>query len=300
MSARPNSKTPLPRLLASALALGAFCWGVSFRVPAHAGAGNAALDPDESRRLQETATQLLRAEKWSEALEPTLKLHAAYPESHIYIGQLAEIYNHLGRYRDEAAMWEEFLLRSPQPIEGCPQIAEAYTRQGLEAQAISAYEKCLAFEPYNPDSILFLARARERAGEVDRAAELYQRGIAVSPAYPDLETGLARMRLRQGKAEEARTLAAQVLKQSPTNTDALLVMGLACQRLGLRKDARGYFERGVQLADTYTDFHIALANMAEQDSDRAAAIRHYEKVTEQDATNAEAARRLAVLRGARQ
>ena len=88
-------QNPVLQAAASTLALGVFVWGLSVHVPVRGDVGPA-LDPEESRKMQETATRLSRSEKWQEALAATLRLHAAYPESHIYIGQLAEIYDHLG------------------------------------------------------------------------------------------------------------------------------------------------------------------------------------------------------------
>jgi tetratricopeptide (TPR) repeat protein len=300
MPKRLPFQNPIWQAVASTLALGVFVWGLSLQLPARGGAAQAPPSPEESRKLQEASAALIRADKWQAALEPTMKLHSAYPESHIYIGHLAEIYDHLGKYKEEAALWEEYLVRAPRPIEGCPQIGDAYQKQGLPQQAISAFEKCLAFEPYNPDSIFYLARAWERAGELTKSGDLYRRGIAVSPDYGDLQTGLGRVLLRQGQPEEAKAVAAKVLVRSPEDTDALLVMGLACQRMGNRKQAREYLERGVRLADTYTDFHLALARIAEQDSDVHQAIAQYERVAELDKTNIVAAQRLGALRGAQQ
>jgi protein O-GlcNAc transferase len=294
-SANPNAQPT--RLAVAAVALGIFYWGV-YRAPVP-GASGKSLDPEKSRELQEESAVLRRFGKWKRALKPTLKLHEAYPESHIYIGQLADIYDHLGRYREEAAMWEDFLQRAPRPIEGCPQIGDAYEKEGAAKLAIQAFEKCLALDPNSPDQVFYLGRAYERNGEIDRAAETYERGLAISPAYADLGVGLARMRLRQGQAEEAEALAGKVLAQSPKNPDALLVMGLACLRRGRRDEAKQYLERGVQVADGYADLHLALANLDEQDADLDGAIAHYQKAIALDKSNADAAHRLELLRRAR-
>ena len=297
MLPRLNPKARLLPPLLSALALGMFYWGL-FRLP-FPGAAEADQDAEKSRELQDESAVMRRYGKWQRALKPSLKLHAAYPDNHIFIGQLAEIYDHLGRFQEEAAMWEQFLLHAPRPIEGCPQVGQTYEKLGLGKQAIAAFEKCLGFEPENADSIFYLARALERNGEIERAAALYEHGAAISPGYLDLQIGLARMRLRQGKPEEARAVTTKIVAASPKNTDALLVLALSCQRLGERAEARKYLERGVQLADGYSDFHLALANMAEQDADLDGAIRHYQKVAELDKSNTQVAQRLALLKRAR-
>lgn len=296
LHANPNS--PPLRLLATVLALGTFYWGL-FRMPVPGSSGGG-LEPEKARALQEESSVMRRYGNWERALPLTLKLHEAYPESHIYIGQLAEIYDHLGRYREEAGMWEKFIERAPRPIEGCPQIGESYDKQRLPKDALKAYEKCLAIDPTDPDQVFYLARALEKDGQIDRAAALYARGVELSPNYSDLAVGLARTRMRQGKLEEARKLAAGILAQSPRNADALLVLGLACERLGNRVEAKSYLERGVQAADGYADLHLALASLAEQDSDLNTAILHYGRAVELDRTNAEAAHRLALLKKVRQ
>jgi tetratricopeptide (TPR) repeat protein len=297
MRARLNPKPPWARLAGSLLALGAFYWGL-YRMPVP-GAAGAALNSEKSRQLQDETAVLHRQGKWAQALEPTLRLHAAYPESPIYAGHLAEIYDHLGRYREEAGMWEQFLVHAPRPIEACPQIGQAYQKQGLPKQAIAAFEKCLSFEPDSPDSIFVLAHALEQDGQTDRAGALYERGLALNPRSADLAMGSARIKLRQGKLEDARQLAARTLAAFPKNPDALLVLGLACARQGDRAAARSYLERGVEIADGYADLHVALGNLAEQDANLGVAIQQYQKAAQLDKNNLEAINRLEMLRKAR-
>jgi hypothetical protein len=99
MPKRLPFQNPIWQAVASTLALGVFVWGLSLQLPARGGAAQAPPSPEESRKLQEASAALIRADKWQAALEPTMKLHSAYPESHIYIGHLAEIYDHLGKYK---------------------------------------------------------------------------------------------------------------------------------------------------------------------------------------------------------
>ena len=288
---------PAP-LVFSLAALGAFYWGL-FRAP-QPEEGGAALTAEKSRQLQDESAVMRRYGKWARALKPTLRLHDAYPENHIYTGEMADIYNHLGRYSEEAAMWESYLTQAPRPIEACPQVGVAYEKAGEIQSAVSALDKCLMLEPANPDSIFYLARALEREGQTDRAAELYARGAALSPGYVDLAIGLARTRLHQGKAADARAMAQKIVNGSPNNVDALLVLGLACQQLGDRTAARGYLERGARLADSYVDFHLALGNLAEQDSNLDQAIEQYQKVADLDKSNTAVIQRLHLLRRAKQ
>ena len=293
METRSNSKTQAARIVMVAAALGVFCWGV-YWMPAPGGR-KSGLSPEKARALQDESAVMRRYGNWARALPPTQQLHEAYPESHIYIQELAEIYHHLSRYREEAAMWEAFWMRAPLPIEACPQIGDAYQSQGLAKQAIGVLERCLAVEPESPDQMFYLAHTLERNGEIERAAALYAHGLAVRPGDPDLTIGLARLRLRQGKYAECRALAGSVIERTPNNPDALLVLGLLSTREGRRTEARNYLERGVRAADGYADLHLALANLAEQDANLEAAIYQYRRVAELDKNNSAVVERLRML-----
>jgi tetratricopeptide (TPR) repeat protein len=177
-----------------------------------------ALSQAEAQQLEGESKALIGQQKFQEALAPTLKLYDAYPENSIYIGRLADMYDHLGRYPEEAQMWGKYLDRAPTPVQACPQYGRAYWKQGdeYEQQAIAAFERCVSIDPRNTDLIFALAHALEMSGAWDRAAQQYEQGLTISPQYTDLELGLARCRVRQDRHEEARQIAEKVLAKSPT------------------------------------------------------------------------------------
>ncbi|MBZ5571568.1 MAG: tetratricopeptide repeat protein [Acidobacteriia bacterium] len=236
----------------------------------------------ESQRLSDLSKSLLGQNKYQEALDPTLTLYRAYPENHIYIGRLAEIYDHLGRYDEEAAYWEKYMDHAPTPVEACPQIGQAYWKQGekFEQQAVTAYERCVALDPKNTDSIFYLAHALEMSDQWPRAVEQYQKGLAISPTYTDLTLGLARCWLRMDKPDDAKRLADQVLAKRPDSSGALLVLGMYYLHQDNYSEAKKALTRGVQLADEDPDFHVLLARVAEQTNDNAEALRQYTRVLE--------------------
>lgn len=284
--AKPSTKPLLKRLLAIGVPvalLAVVYWAVivhrgSF-VP---GVKHVTITPEQASQLEQQSTQFIRQDRYADALQPTDTLHQAFPDNHIYLGRLADIYNHLGRYKDEAETWEKYMNVAPTPVAACPRIGQAYWKQGEQfyPQALAAFERCLKLDPKNSDSIFFLAHALEMTGQFDRAAQLYSTGVQLSPNYTDLRVGLARTLLRLDKVDEARQQAQQVLDKDPNNRGALLAMGL----IELHEDrpalAKGYLERGVKLSDTDPDFHILLARVAEKLNDNAEALRQYTRVVE--------------------
>lgn len=240
------------------------------------------LTAEQSQRLADQSKTFMDAGRYADALAPTLTLSQAYPDNHIYLGHLADIYDHLGRYADEARAWEKFMNRAPVPVEACPKIGQAYWKQGdkFENQAIAAYQRCLALDPSNTDSIFYLAHALEMSNQWAQAADYYQKGLAISPEYTDLALGLARCWVRLDKLDDAEKLALQVLSKHPDNSGAFLVLGMVDLHQGNYAGAKKQLTHGVQLSDSDPDFHFLLARVAEDTGDTAEELRQYNRLVE--------------------
>jgi len=245
-----------------------------------------ALPPEEVKKLAALSDARFRKGEYKEALEPALKLYNSYPENPVYMQRLADIHNRLGQYREEAAMWEQFMQHAPLPYEGCPQIGKAYEKQGRRADAIHAFERCLAFDTTDPDSLFFLAHALEMEQQFDRTEKLYQQCVSISPRYSDCQLGVARVLFRRGRVAQAKKIAEDVLARSSNNTDGLLVMALVNWSQGSLAEARRILERAVKLSDRYTDLYLVLGRIAERQGDTKLARASYEHVLELDPDNA--------------
>lgn len=240
------------------------------------------LTQEQSQHLADQSKLLMDQGRYADALAPTLTLSQAYPDNHIYLGHLADIYDHLGRYGDEARSWEKYMNRAPVPVEACPKIGQAYWKQGdqFEAQAVAAYQRCLALDPSNTDSIFYLAHALEMSNQWPQAAAYYQKGLAISPDYTDLALGLARCWVRLDKLDDAQKLALQVLSKHPDSSGAFLVLGMVDLHQGNYVGAKKQLTHGVELSDADPDFHFLLARVAEDTNDTAEELRQYNRLVE--------------------
>jgi tetratricopeptide (TPR) repeat protein len=280
IKSRKFSQTPVGRVVLPLVLLAIFGMAIYGRHAWLARATRVTLTPLEAQRLADSSNTLMDRGKYKEALAPTLKLYQAYPENHIYLGHLAEIYNHLGQYEEEAQAWEKYVDRAPTPVEACPRFGQAYAKAGKPQEAIAAFWRCLAFDTENSDSYLFLAHQLELDAQWDEAAKLYEKGLTVSPNYADLKLGLARCRLHQNNANEARDIANQVLAQKPDKADALLILGMVYLREDKPAEAKTVLERGVKLAGTDPDFHLLLARAYSSLNDSAGELREYNRLVE--------------------
>jgi tetratricopeptide (TPR) repeat protein len=236
----------------------------------------------ESHRLADLSKSTTDHGDYAGALPPTLKLHSAYPDNQIYVGRLANIYDHLGQYDEETKYWERYMDHAPSPIGACPEYGQAYWKQGekFEAQAIAAYQRCLSLDPTNTDSVFYLAHALEMSNQWMQAADQYQRGLTISPSYDDLTLGLARCWLRMGKADEAKKLVLPLLNKPSVSSGAMLVMGMYYLHQENYAKAKKVLTSGARLADSDPDFPVLLARVAEQMNDNGEALRQYARVVE--------------------
>jgi tetratricopeptide (TPR) repeat protein len=242
----------------------------------------------DNRTLIRESDELVRKHEYAKALPLLEKLHADFPDNHIYIFRLTEVYRELGAYQKEAAAWERYLDVAPNPDTACPEIADAYRKAGNASEAMRALQRCVTIDP-GGDNMLNLARAYERAGDRDKAIEWYTKGVAESPDYSDVRLGLARMQLRGGDLKSAKANVQKVLAKSPDTADALLLAGLIARREGESAAARMYFERGVAVSPTYADLQRELARLAEKQGDIAVAVRAWRAVLDREPGDTEAA-----------
>lgn len=255
---------PAVRFLLPCFVLYAFYWCLSANPWVDEFAGKDPehqLSNERAQNLLGRTRELIRLERYQDALKPALQLFKAYPESSIYIEQLATIHHKLQQWKEEAEMWEQFMVHAPMPVEGCPQIGVAYRKLQMEEKAAQSFERCLQIEE-NSDNLLFMGSVLERKGEYAKADELYGRAIKRAPEYSDVIIGKARVELRIGKAAASKKRILELLDRQPDNADALLVAGMACLKLGDASEARTHLNRGRRVRPTDADFGVMLAQVS--------------------------------------
>jgi tetratricopeptide (TPR) repeat protein len=220
------------------------------------------LSPEDVRVLRWKGESLMEGQQYQEAEEIYIKLHKEFADNAVYSAALAKIRHVQKRYDEEAALWEEYMLHSPTPVEGCPQIGEAYRDAGDKVKTMDALKRCWEYEPTSPDMILFYALELEHRGKRVLAHDLYRKGHELAPRYTDMTVGLARTELSMGRSAAARKLVMEALDRSPDSPDALLAAGIILLRTGDRQAARRYLQHGVEVSPNYEEMRVALAATA--------------------------------------
>src|SRR4051794_38591110 len=133
----------------------ALCYAAVAFAPHALRSASARRSSDLDAKTVQTSVDLIKAERWSDALPVTRTLSERFPRNHIYAQSLAGVYHHLSQPKEEAAEWERYLLTAPSPEEACPQIGDAYRQQGKLKEAADAYDRCLAFDTEDPQQIFY-------------------------------------------------------------------------------------------------------------------------------------------------
>ncbi len=290
-------KSAIRRIILAAATVALFYWHLWATTGSPVAGGSSAATEAMERVRAQQVKQLLAGHRFADALKPCLQLYDDFPENHIYVEQLATIYENLPDLENAAAMWSRYIDQSPTPADGCPHLTRVYLRLGRYEQSIDAARRCTELEPQNPDLIFELAHAHEISNHVDEAERLYRGGLALAPDNDDFRIGEGRLRLRQGRPADAETMAEAVLRRAPQNTDALLLLGLACWRQGEVAKAKQWLERGVELAPKDVDYYVVLGRIAESERNTKAALVQYARALQLDPANSEALAQKRAIEG---
>lgn len=268
--------TPLARLIASLAMLALFYRAMLVPQAAPIADQVRVADADADQTIA-ASRDLYAAARYADALAPTEALVQRFPTQHVYWQRLANIYQQLGRFHDEAAAWQHVIERSPTPWDACPAIAVAHAAGHDAAAAFAAYESCWALAPWDADAAFFLAREHERRSTPEQAAALYRRSLAIDPSHADSQLGLARLDLHASRFDAARQAAQTMVARFPDHADAHLILAQAAQRAGGADEARQHFQQTLQLEERYFDAHLGLGILEFGEHNAARARQHFER-----------------------
>jgi tetratricopeptide (TPR) repeat protein len=196
---------------------------------------------------------LLRTGQYQKSLEFTLKLNHTFPKNHVYFDQAAVLYNHLGDFKNEAAMLEKFLLTAADPGEACPRLPKAYRASNDKTAMLDAAKRCLALEPKNSDFQFEMALSYERTGDAKNALSIYEQGEKNYPGYIDFSIGVARILFYDDKVEQSWHKIEPILKARPHLADAQIVAVKALLALNKKEQAQDILNQAIDDHPNYEE-----------------------------------------------
>ncbi|HUR35243.1 MAG TPA: hypothetical protein VM032_15675 [Vicinamibacterales bacterium] len=126
--------------------------------------------------------------RFADALPVVKALAIEYPADATVAYWLAETFNGLDQFADEARAWERVFELTRLADAACPALAAAYARAGDAARALDAHQRCAAAASDDPERWIDLAAALAGAGRAADAAAAIDRARAIDPAHPALSS----------------------------------------------------------------------------------------------------------------
>lgn len=228
-----------------------------------------------------------------------------------------------GDFTGAAALYREVLAAAPGDIAALLGLGHCARGAGDRAAAMAWFRACTEADPQNPWAWLEIAAECRADGDAAAAAAAYRHVLAGEPDNPHARGGLAAL-LREaaaaavagGDAAAAEAAYQEILALAPGDLTALLGLGHAARRRGDRAAVRRYFTEAtvaapespwgwLSLAEELSELGaldeaeavlrrlppghaqagLALGRMARRRGDRAAAMAHFEAVTQAEPDN---------------
>lgn len=173
--------------------------------------------------LSERARQLVRAQKWQEALEPLKELVEAFPGQ---IGPqspyalLAQAYRALKQTEDERRLLTLWAARDSNAPDAYLRLMELGLQQKDWLVVVENVERFIAVNPLSSYPYLYLGKANEALGRSSQAVKAYQTLLRLGPDDPaGAHYRLARLLIREEPALAKRHLL-EALEEAPRFQEA--------------------------------------------------------------------------------
>jgi len=236
--------------------------GLLLAAPVHLKVWAATTDREEDASQVYLRALILESQGNLEGAEESLKKAAELaPQSGYIHAAAAEIAFRLGHYPLAAEYIKKALELDPEQSKNFVLAGQIYWAQGDNKSAEEMLHKAVTLSPDDAEPLIYLAMA-VTPRDPQQAIKLYEDYLTRHPGETELRDRVAQLYQSVGEMDKAKASWEKVLEWDPESMKG----------------------------------HLALAQIAEVDSDTATAISHYQAVLDQDPTNLPLLLRIGELR----
>jgi len=153
-------------------------------------------------------------------------------------------------------------------------------REGRTDAAMEHYRSAQALAPASPEPRNQLGLLHLRAGRLEEAQTEFEAAVRIAPGTPTFLNNLGLVLYMRGEFRQALAVLRRAWEGDPTRVESGVNVALVLRHLGRREEARGVLTRVLLIRDRLPEGHLNLASLAEEDGDRATALRHYRRYLE--------------------
>ena len=168
-------------------------------------------------------------------------------------GYAATAYSRNRIWKDEIALWEDVVKKSPQKARAHTNLGLAYTAAGQFERAISEDNRALEISPGYGDAYCSRANAYYYLGEYDKAIADYDKAIGLKPRNADFYFNRGFAYGKKGDIDSAISDWTQTIRLDPHNAGAHYNRGFAYYRQGSLEQAVSDYTSALSIYPKYTD-----------------------------------------------
>jgi len=237
-----------------------------------------AQEPDDPEAQYTLATQLAKAQRPMEALPHMVKVLDAGAKANFAVIAAGALQLPEQTQTDLLDAFNKLLETHKDNIDLMTGKALLLQQLGHKDEALTLIRKVLAQSPDETYAIIIEAKLLEETGRQQEAFARLEAMVKENPYNRRLRLQYARL-LTRTDMNRAREQFAILVQQAPDDPDLLLSLALVTRETGELDDARSYFNQLLQTGQHSQEAHFYLGQIAEQQGDRAGAIRQYEQIT---------------------
>ncbi|TNE66916.1 MAG: tetratricopeptide repeat protein [Alphaproteobacteria bacterium] len=158
--------------------------------------------------------------------------------------------------------------------DGLVKVGEGFERAGDLSGALKLYMQAQAADPVLVSARRAIARVYVKLGRQDAGIAMLETLLAEFPADADVRRDLIQAQILVGQYERASELVTPIISANTPPPEFLDLAGRLAEVRGATMEARGYFDRALKAAPTYTaaSRHLALSFALGGDYETAVAL----------------------------
>lgn len=153
-------------------------------------------------------------------------------------------------------------------------------REGRSEAAMEQYRRAQVLAPASPEPRNQLGLLYLRAGRLEDAQTEFEAAVRAAPGTPMFLNNLGLVLYMRGEFRSALAMLRRAWEGDRTRVESGVNVALVLRHLGRRDEAREVLTRVLLTRDRLPEGHLNLASLAEEDGDRATALRHYRRYLE--------------------
>jgi len=123
-------------------------------------------------------------------------------------------------YVDEAALWQDTILKSPQKARPHNNLGHALKNAGRLDEAAHSFERAIELNPDYPDALNNLSTIYNSTGRKQDALDLLRRTLSLNPGHLQAKYNLALQYYEMGLFSDAVREYSQLIEISPYSKEA--------------------------------------------------------------------------------